>query len=372
MPAVIISDRAHWNSAVTSLPNAHLLQSWEWGELKSKYGWDAHRLLWTNERGSPLAAAQILQRNLSLPGIGNRLSILYCPRGPVLTWSESALRSQVLADLHNFTSDTGAFFIKIDPGLGLSSTEADADLTPVENPSGQDVVDALQESGWCASAEQIQFRNTFLLDLSKSEDRLLAEMKQKTRYNIRLASRQEVSVRLGGVHDFDLLYRMYAETSVRDGFAIRNSAYYHDAWGSFIQAGLAQPLIAQVNESPVAALIVYKYADTALYMYGMSRDQHRQKMPNYLLQWEAIRWAKQHGCKTYDFWGAPETIDPEDPLWGLYRFKSGFGARFVCSLGAWDYVAKPFLYWIYTVGKPKVLDLMRMRGKSKTKQIIAD
>ena len=372
MPAAIIRDRTHWNSAVTSLPNAHLLQSWEWGEQKSKYGWDAHRLLWTNERGLPLAAAQILQRNLSLPGTGNRISILYCPRGPVLNWAESTLLSQVFADLLNFTADTGAIFLKIDPGLPLSSTAAGADQTPVENPSGQGVVAALNKNGWRASAEQIQFRNTFLLDLSKSEDTLLAEMKQKTRYNIRLATRQGVSVRLGNIQDFDLLYRMYAETSVRDGFAIRNADYYHDAWGNFIQAGLAQPFIAQVNESPVAAVITYSYADTALYMYGMSREQHRKKMPNHLLQWEAIRWAKQQGCRTYDFWGAPESIDPEDPLWGLYRFKSGFGPSFVCSLGAWDYVTKPFLYWIYTVAKPKILDLMRMRGKRETRQNIVD
>jgi peptidoglycan pentaglycine glycine transferase (the first glycine) len=372
MPAVMIDDRAHWNSAVTSLPNAHLLQSWEWGELKSKYGWNAHRLLWTNESGSPLAAAQILQRNLSLPGIGNRFSILYCPRGPVLDWSVSTLRSQVLADLQDFISDKGAIFLKIDPGLPLSTTEADEYQTLVENPTGKDVVETLKENGWRTSGEYIQFRNTFLLDLSKSEDTLLAEMKQKTRYNIRLAARQGVSVRLGEMHDFDLLYRMYAETSIRDGFAIRNPAYYHDAWGSFIQAGLAQPLIAQVDETPVGAVIVFKYAHTALYMYGMSRDLHRKKMPNYLLQWEAIRWALQQGCRTYDFWGAPDTIDPDDPLWGLYRFKSGFGARFVCSLGTWDFVTKPFLYWFYTVVKPKVLDLMRMRGKHKTRQIVAD
>jgi peptidoglycan pentaglycine glycine transferase (the first glycine) len=372
MPAVHIGDRVHWNSEVTSLPHAHLLQSWEWGELKRKYGWAAHRLLWSDERGAPLAAAQILQRNIPLPGLRNRFSILYCPRGPILNWSDSSLRSQVMADLQSFAADKGAIFLKIDPGLPISVGEAGADQPLVEESAGKDAMQALAGNGWRASAEQIQFRNTFLLDLSKSEDTLLAEMKQKTRYNIRLAARKGVNVRRGDMNDFDLLYRMYAETSVRDGFAIRNPAYYQDAWGSFIQAGLAKPFIAQVNESPVAAIIIYKYAGTALYMYGMSRDQHRKKMPNHLLQWEAIRWAKQQGCSAYDFWGAPDTIDSEDPLWGLYRFKSGFGARFVCSLGAWDFVTRPFLYWIYAVAKPKVLDLMRARGKRATKDIIAD
>jgi peptidoglycan pentaglycine glycine transferase (the first glycine) len=372
MPPESISDRAQWNAAVTSLPGAHLLQSWEWGELKRKYGWEAHRLLWKDERGNPFAAAQILQRSLPLPGIGRRFSIFYCPRGPALQWSEAALRSKVLEDLGCFTLNQKAVFLKIDPGFPLSFSDANSSEKLVEYPAGRSVLASLEELGWRPSGEQIQFRNTFLLDLSKTEAAILSGMKQKTRYNIRLADRRGVSVRQGDVNDFDLLYQMYAETSIRDGFAIRDPAYYHEAWGSFIQAGLAQPFIAQVNETPVAAVIVYRFADTALYMYGMSREQHREKMPNYLLQWEAIRWAKEQGCSKYDFWGAPETLDAQDPLWGLYRFKSGFGTQFVRSPGAWDYVTKPLLYWFYSVFKPKVLDLMRTRGVRKTKQSIDD
>jgi peptidoglycan pentaglycine glycine transferase (the first glycine) len=351
MPPESISDRAQWNAAVTSLPGAHLLQSWEWGELKMKYGWEAHRLLWKDERGNPFAAAQILQRSLPLPGIGGRFSIFYCPRGPALQWSEAALRSKVLEDLGRFTLNQKAVFLKIDPGFPLSFSDANSSEKLVEYPAGRSVLASLEELGWRPSGEQIQFRNTFLLDLSKTEAAILSGMKQKTRYNIRLADRRGVSVRQGDVNDFDLLYQMYAETSIRDGFAIRDPAYYHEAWGSFI---------------------VYRFADTALYMYGMSREQHREKMPNYLLQWEAIRWAKEQGCSKYDFWGAPETLDAQDPLWGLYRFKSGFGTQFVRSPGAWDYVTKPLLYWFYSVFKPKVLDLMRTRGVRKTKQSIDD
>ncbi len=370
MPPETVSDRTNWNAALTSLPGAHLLQSWEWGELKDKYGWKAHRLLWKAVDGTPLAAAQILQRDLPLPGIGSRFSILYCPRGPVLKWAEPAIRSQVLEDLRRFSVEKKAVFLKIDPDLPLSVSEANTTEALVQNPAGRNALDSLEKHGWRSSGEQIQFRNTFLLDLSKAEDTLLSEMKQKTRYNIRLAGRQGVSIRQGDINDFDLLYRMYAETSIRDGFAIRKPAYYHDVWGSFIRAGLAQPFIAQVDETPVAAVIVYRFADTALYMYGMSRDLHRKKMPNHLLQWESIRWAKEQGCKSYDFWGAPETLDPQDPLWGIYRFKIGFGAQFVYTLGAWDYVTRPLLYWLYSVFKPKILDWMRLRGRRKTKQSI--
>src|SRR5574342_54174 len=130
-----------------------------------------------------------------------------------------------------------------------------------------------------------KFRNTVTLDLRLSEADLLARMKQKTRYNVRLAEKKGVHVRPGSPADLDLLYRLYAETSVRDGFVIRSADYYREAWGSFIEAGLARPFIAEVEGEPVSALILFRFARTAWYMYGMSREAHREKMPNHLLQW---------------------------------------------------------------------------------------
>jgi lipid II:glycine glycyltransferase (peptidoglycan interpeptide bridge formation enzyme) len=196
-------------------------------------------------------------------------------------------------------------------------------------------------------------------------------MKQKTRYNIRLAARKGVAVRVGTVADLDLLYRMYAETSVRDGFVIRLPRYYSDAWGAFIAAGLAQPFIASVGAEPVAALIVFRYGGTATYMYGMSTEAHREKMPNHLLQWEAITWARRQGCAVYDFWGAPDEFDPADPLWGVWKFKEGFGGSLVRTLGAWDYVASPFGYRLYTGLLPRLLGLMRRLGRRQTANSLA-
>ncbi len=86
-------------------------------------------------------------------------------------------------------------------------------------------------------------------------------------------------------------------------------------------------------------------------------------MPNYLLQWEAIRWAKQTGCEVYDFWGAPDNFEKDDPLWGVWRFKSGFNGKVIRHIGAWDYPARPFWYWIYTVVMPRYLDFLRSRGQ---------
>jgi lipid II:glycine glycyltransferase (peptidoglycan interpeptide bridge formation enzyme) len=209
-----------------------------------------------------------------------------------------------------------------------------------------------------------------VIPLDQDEETLLMNMKSKTRYNVRLAGRRGVSIRKGSTHDLDLLYRMYAETSVRDGFIIRHQGYYEDAWGTFITAGLAQPLIAEVEGQPVAALIAYRFGPTAYYLYGMSTSEHREKMPNYLLQWEAMRWAKRQGCERYDLWGAPDRIDPDDPMYGVYRFKDGFGARFVRTVGAWDLPLRPTLYALYTRFVPLVLALLRKIGRSKTRQSI--
>ena len=354
------SSSSDWDSYISELPHSHLLQSWAWGEFKAGYGWRPQRLRWEGANGR--AAAQVLRRT------GLRvLRVLYAPKGPLLDWQNSALRAQVLDELQALARRERAIFIKIDPDVVLSRG-----LPEAEQPdaAGQSLQADLARRGWAFSRDQIQFRNTVCLDLAPSEADLLAGMKQKTRYNVRLAERKGVQVRPGGPADLDRLYQMYAETSVRDGFAIRSLDYYRDAWGRFMAAGLAQPFVAEVGGEPVAALVIFRFARTAWYQYGMSRDAHRDKMANYLLQWHAIRWAKAQGCATYDFWGAPSALVESDPLWGVWRFKEGFGAQLVRHLGAWDYAPSPALYRLYTIVLPRILDIMRRRGRQQTQESI--
>ncbi len=359
-----------WDELISAQPHSHILQSWKWGEFKSRYGWSARRLAWNASTGQPVAAAQILRRQLFLPS-ASRLppSVLYVPKGPVLNWADESLRGRVLDDLQALARRERAVFIKLDPDLPFAAGFPGQEQT---NPMGAQLVSELEIRDWRLSRDQIQFRNTVTLDLRRSEADLLSGMKQKTRYNVRLAEKKGVRVRSspGSLTDLDLLYRMYAETSVRDGFVIRSANYYRDAWGSFIEAGLAQPFIAEVEGEPVSALILFKFARTAWYMYGMSREAHREKMPNHLLQWEAMRWAKANGCETYDFWGAPDEFNASDPMWGVWKFKEGFGGQVVRHIGAWDYAPSPLLYRLYTVILPRVLDVMRRRGRRKTRQAL--
>ena len=397
----------NWNSLilrlrsgqVSKLPNPHFLQTYEWGQVKARYGWQPLYAVWDADGNwevesdpkplstfhSPVAAALILKRQIIRDGFAARLSILYSPKGPLLDWTNEPLRNRVLSDLQSFAKKQGAIFLKCDPdvvlGTGIPNSEDD-----VSENSGQAVMSELKRRGWEYSSDQIQFRNTVLIDLNPSEEELLARMKQKTRYNIRLAEKKGVSLRVGTLEDLRMLYKMYAETSVRDGFVIRNEGYYKTVWELFMRSNVSmlessqvstfqpsnlptcEPLIAEVNGEPVAAIFVFYFAGRAYYVYGMSRDVHREKMPNYLLQWEAMKRAKAKGCAVYDLWGAPETFDESDSMWGVYRFKEGLGGRVVRTLGAWDFAPNPLWYKMYSEVIPRVLDVMRSRGKSKTKQ----
>lgn len=358
-----------WDEQIAHLPGAHVLQTQEWAELKGRYGWEPIQREWRAPDGRLQAAALILQRTVTLGGFAARLRVLYVPRGPLLDWGDAPLRERVLDDLQALARQQDAIFIKMDPDVMLGTGVPGAPDAR-ENAVGQALVDDLTRRGWRFSSDQIQFRNTVCLDLEPPEDAWLARMKQKARYNLRLAQKKGVTIRAGTTEDLSLLYHMYAETSVRDGFVIRSEDYYRALWGLFMQRGMAQPLIAEVESQPVAAVIVFLFAGKAWYLFGMSRETHREKMPNYLLQWEAMRLAKARGCTRYDLWGAPDVFHEEDSLWGVFRFKEGLGGQVVRTLGAWDYPASPWMYTLYTRTLPKILDVMRRRGKEKTRQAL--
>jgi len=385
-----ITDPRGWDHAVLAMPEPHILQSWAWGETKAQTGWRARRLSWEERAPVPespaltadvagaarrdpstawaadaaWAVGAMLVRRLSraLP-----LAVAYVPKGPLLDWSDEALRLRVIRDLEREARRSGCLFVKIDPDI------------PLDSPEGTAVVELLRQRGWVFSGEQIQYRNTMISDLTPDEPELLAAMKPKWRYNIRLAERSGVIVRDGGVSDLPVFYAMYAETGRRDGFLVRPFKYYRAIWERFLAGGLAHVLLAEVDRAaagepasskpeaarPVAGLILFRFGPTAWYFYGASTGQHRDLMPNYALQWAAMRWAKAHGCTRYDWWGAPDVLAEGDPMWGVYRFKQGFGGEFTPHIGAWDFPVNKGLYWAYTRAMPKVLDVMRRRSHAK-------
>ena len=352
----IITNQTEWQHALTQLPHNHVLQSWPWGEVKSRWSWQPTRLLWRDgdtvigASDTIVGAAQVLRRAVPY----TPWSILYVSKGPLFDYRDISLAGRILTDLEQYAAQQGALFIKIDPDVSLGWGEQNE-----PDMFGQIFRELLVKRGWCFSPEQIQFRNTMLIDLSQSEEALLAAMKSKWRYNIRLAGRKGVTIEHGTMADIPQFYHMYAETAARDEFLIRPEAYYRDVWETFMEVGQADMLLAKVEGEPVAGLLLFYAGQTAWYLYGASTGQHRKLMPNHLLQWTAMQQAKARGCTLYDMWGAPNIFDETDSMWGVYRFKQGFGGQVVHGLGAWDYPVRPWLYRAFTEGLPRLRELIR-------------
>lgn len=313
--------RSEWDVFLSGFPQAHLLQSGEWGDLKDYFQWSPERVQ-VGESG-----AQILFRRLPL-----NLTIAYIPKGPV-----------------------GSHWLPLWPEIDALCRQKHAIFLKVEPDAWEDQEETLaaQMTGF-RPAPPIQPRRTVVVDISGSEEDWLARMKQKTRYNIRLAQKKEIVVRESG--DIDEFQRLMMATGSRDGFGVHSLAYYQTAYDLFTATGKATLLQAEYQGRALAALMVFAAGERAFYLYGASSDEERNRMPTYLLQWEAMRWAAARGCKTYDLWGVPdedeETLESQfeersDGLWGVYRFKRGFGGQLMRSVRAWDRVYQPLLYKLY-------------------------
>ncbi len=349
-----------WNTQLSGLPLAHVLQTWEWGEFKRRTtGWTPARYLYRDDDGDVLAAASVLTRRIGL------LRLMYVSKGPVFAKTDTEVVGDVLDHLQSLAR--GAIWLKIDPDIVVATglpPEADPDANHPHqpDPAGQQIVTMLKARRWRFSDDQIQFRNTLTLDLTLSENDLLAGMSQSTRRKIRQADKRDVVVRQATSEDeWRALYELYLVTGERQEFTIRPWAYYHQLWQSFHQAGMAHILMAEYQDELLGGVVLFHFGARVWYFYGMSADVHRDRQPNYALQWAAIRWAKAQGYHVYDWWGAPNHFSEDDPMWGVYRFKRGFGSQVVQTVGAWDYVPYPPLYWLYTKAAPHFTNWLRRR-----------
>ncbi len=318
-----------WDTFIAQHPAGTILQTSRWGQFKAEFGWQWETVgLHDDVTGELQSGALVLYKPFAL-GLG---TIAYVPRGPVVKWHDSQHVAHLLEKITQAARQRRAWALWIDPKL-LKSPEAHAQLRSL---------------GLRPAHRVIQPPSTILVDITLSEDEILARMKQKTRYNIRLAGRKGVTIQEGGADEAPIFYKLMQETSERDGFSIHSQAYYRRALELFkgdSPAGHAKLLFANVEEHPVAALMVFASGKKSWYFYGASSNQHREKMPTYALQWAAIQWAKRQGCTTYDLWGIPdadeatleaEFLERRDGLWGVYRFKRGFGGDVVRYVGVWE------------------------------------
>ena len=355
-----------WNDALLRTPGSHVFQTEEWGEIKSNYGW--HPTALEIQYGkNQIARAMILERSQQLFPLIPPARVLYIPRGPIADWDQLEDLPELFNALEKIAKERRAIFLKIDPEIILGSGIPG---NPDENISNnaEKVMELLNSRGWTFSKDQIQFKNSVWIDLHEDEESILEKMKQKTRYNIKLCQKKGVVIRKGVKSDLDKLFQLYAHTSLRDGFVIRERKYYLDVWMKFMEAEMAIPLVAEYEGRILAGLLLFHFGKRSWYMYGMSSDEHRDLMPNYGLQWEAIRLSKEMGCVKYDLWGAPDVFDGNDRMAGVFRFKMGLGGEVVRLIGAWDFPAQKMEYSLFSRVLPKVLDVMRRRGRHTTIQ----
>jgi len=317
-----VTKAEEWDKAVAGHPSGHLLQSFPWGELKAGFGWpEPIRVLWNDP---PNGGAQILFRKLPLG-----FTVGYIPKGPWWDWTNEHVTT-ALGEIKRVALKRRAVAVILEPNA----------------PDGEPLRYRLKSLG-LSPTRSIQPRSTMKVMLDGSEEEILSRMHRKTRYNVRLSARKGIVVKDGTQSDIPHFYRLMKETSTRDGFPIHSLDYYLRAYELLVRSGYGRLLLSLYDGETIAGIMVAAFGREGIYLYGASGNLHRDKMPNHALQWEAIKWVKSKGCLYYDLWGIPDEvgIEPEKyakmgdygrgGLWGVYRFKLGFGGKVVRSIGAW-------------------------------------
>jgi lipid II:glycine glycyltransferase (peptidoglycan interpeptide bridge formation enzyme) len=345
---------AAWDDFVANHATSQFLQTSAWAALKSRFGWQATRVVLNDNTGRPYAGASLLLRRAA------GISVAYIPRGPVVDWSDVTAASATMDAVAQEARRMGASVLLVEPEL----------------PDSQEAQKHMVRLGLRRSPNTIQPPSTTVLDISGEEDDVLARMKSKWRYNVRLAERKGVTVRELHAADLPVFNQLMNETAARDGFAVHSADYYAAAfelftpqWGAF--------LLAEHEGKPLGALVVLVCGTMAWYVWGASSNHERSRMPNHALQWAAMRWARARGATCYDFWGIPDEIGklatgvnngsgagtavdaipidlemlPSHDLWGVYRFKQGFGGEVVRHVGTWEMPLRPLGYQLFVAGR---------------------
>ena len=334
---------SEYEAFVQSHPKGNFAQSFLWGKQKPMWRWQAVAVRGTD--GKIKGTLALMTR--PVPVIGRTL--MYGCRGPVCDLDDRETLSQLIEGARALARENRAYVIKIDPDVPSSNTHF-AGLLHELGFRGK-------EGG--KNFEAIQPRYVFRLNVEgKTEDELLAGFHQKWRYNIRLAERRGVTVRICGKEMVPAFSELMLTTGVRDGFVTRKPAYFEamlDNLGGHCRLYMA----FDPAGTPIAGTLAIHYGDKVWYLYGASSNEHRNLMPNYLLQWRMIQWAVETGCRVYDFRGVSGDVSEDNPLYGLYRFKQGFGGDFTEFIGELDLVLSPVLYWCVEHGTSIFKELRR-------------
>ncbi|MFA9380959.1 MAG: lipid II:glycine glycyltransferase FemX [Acetanaerobacterium sp.] len=340
---------AEFERFVKNHKNGSFMQSLAWPKVKNNWGYDG--VLSRGADGAVRGALLVLIQRAPVLGA----SFLYAPRGPVCDFDDTDTLEDLTKGVHALAKKHGAYLFKMDPDI-LASDEGFIGLA-------QSLGYRYSKGG--DNFETIQPRFNYRLDTAgKTEDELFAALTQKTRYNVRVAIKHGVEVRVCGKEMLDEFVRIYQTTGARDGFNTRPKSYFErmlNAMGDDCRL-----YMGFYQGQAISGAISTQFAGKTCYVYGASDNAHRNVMPNYLVQWEMIKWAVQGGCSVYDFQGVSGVLDESNPLYGLYRFKRGFNGELVELAGEFDILFKPVTNTIINLGIDTRERLAKIRKKIRT------
>lgn len=345
--------QSEWDAFVASASNPSLLQSYAWAEVK-RGAWQAYHAAVLADDGTWLMAALILKRPLPLVG----RCIFYCPRGPVFQKADPAVLNFFFEAVRGLASQEKAFAFRCDPEI----SETDSAF-----------VQTLKSAGLRRNPENIQPRATIVLDIRPDEATLLQSFHHKTRYNIKLAEKKGVVVEEKNSREgVDIFYDLFKITSERDHFLILQRNYFHHLRETLAAKGQATIFVASYDGKPLGAIFQTLFGGRMTYLYGASSNEHRNLMPNHLIHWRAIQWARSHGATAYDFWGIPASATEDSPLAGVYRFKKGFCETETRWIGTYERVFSPFWYFVFEHGARWFKTVVRFLKTGKIKQSLGE
>ncbi len=342
----------NYEEFVKSHPNGHFCQSEKWAKLKDN--WKSETITVKDNDGNIKGSMLMLIRKMPVVPY----TMMYSPRGPVCDPHDKETILALTKEVRALAKKYNAYVVKLDPDISIE----DKEFMSIMSECGY----KLQETG--KNFEGIQPKFVFRLNVEgKTEDEVFSLFHTENRRKIRIArDKMGVEVKIGTKDDLPEFHKIMLETGLRDKFVIRSLDYFEKMYDAFAPENL-RLYCAYLDGKMIAGTIAILYGDKVWYLYGASSNNDRKAMPNYLLQWEMIRWSIEEGCKIYDFRGVSGDISPDNPLYGLYRFKKRFGGDFVEFVGEYELPVKPLVGKIINKSLHIAIELRRklfvLKGK---------
>lgn len=341
-----------YEAFLQSHPKGHFAQSVLWAKQKPMWKWEA--IVSRDQNGKIKGSLAVLIRKI-VPGLP--FTMMYGCRGPVTDLDDRETMKDLVDGAKKLAKKYHSYVIKIDPDVPSTETAYTKMLEEL----------GFRLTGGGATFDAIQPQYIFRLNTEgKTSEELLMSLPQSTRRKVRAGAKKGVTVEIRGKEAVPDFARLMLETGVRDGFVTREASYFENMLDNLGEH--ARLYMAYYEGQAIAGTLAIWYGDKVWYLYGASSNEHRNLMPNYMLQWSMIEWAVEKGCRIYDFRGVPGRVGEDHPLYGLYKFKLGFGGDYVEFVGEMDMVLNPPVNWMITKGKPIFMDVRKKLYLLKNKK----